>query len=616
MPLTIRRHLVDRVRQLRKVIYAACLALTVLALVVAFVSVSSPGVSLEIATGPAFFEGNRALRLADEMWRQHPERSLGSQGAADAVRWITEKLSAFGTIEVEEFTATLGDREVSLHNVAVVLQGVTKDTILVTAPRDTPAVVKVDPLRYSSGTATLIELAQIFAARPHQKTLVFLSTEDGGAGGAGLARFLDTSSLANNISVVLSFAELGRERTQALEAGVTSPRSSTPGWYVQLTRSVLAKSGLGLRMPGLFTQAAEHALSLSSGEQVAGLNRGIPSLHLSDPGSGSPSGIGLDNQGTALERLLLSLDTGAETPPDPGTALLLQSGRYVTGRAITFVATLMLFPSFLVLLVWAFYARMRTHGALRHLQNLLSFAVPFGLVLVLAVLLSYAGLIPRYTLQVPTLPGPPTDPRVGPALLLLLLGGALFLVSRRFLGYFRPREPRAVNEMTRLCAGFLSLLVGLALLLAQSPFLLLPYVSVAWLWPLATCFAEPVYSSAVWRHRFTSNAPVLLLGGITPFLFYAYLASSADISWWRAWWFLLVQVVSGAYGWQGPLGFAFLLAAFLILLGVKRMRVIPVETLETTDELSLLELPPPRSRRRKRRTDARPPLFPWRPDQK
>ncbi len=54
--------------------------------------------------------------------------------------------------------------------------------IVVTAPRDTPTVVKVDPLAYTSGTAMLIELAQVFASRPHQKTLVFLSTEDGTVG--------------------------------------------------------------------------------------------------------------------------------------------------------------------------------------------------------------------------------------------------------------------------------------------------------------------------------------------------------------------------------------------------------------------------------------------------
>ena len=137
-------------------------------------------------------------------------------------------------------------------------------------------------------------------------------------------------------------------------------------------------------------------------------------------------------------------------------------------------------------------------------------------------------------------------------------------------------------------------------MLWRSPFLLLPCLAAAWAWPLATCFAEPVHSGAVWRHRFTSNAPVLLLGLLTAILLYAYLAVVDGLGWTRAWWFLLVQMVSGSYGIAGPLAVMFLVASFLVLLSAKRMRVVPIETLDVTDELSLLEPPPPRGRRRKR----------------
>jgi hypothetical protein len=611
MPLTIRRRLVDRIRQFRKIAYAVCATLVVVTIAAVFLSVSSPASSVELAIGPTFFDSDRALRLADDMWRLYPERSLGSEDAAGVVSWLEEKLSGLGEPVVDEFTASLGDREVTLRNVALVLQGASKETILIAAPRDTPTVVKVDPLQYSSGTAMLVDLAQVFAARPHQKTMVFLSTEDSSAGGVGISRFLDTSELAPNVSTILSFEGLGRERARALQAGVTAPQNTTPGWYVQLAGKVLAKAGLGLQVPGLLTQAAEHALSLSRGDQVAGLSRGIASLRLYDDGVGNPTSPGLANQGAAVERLLLSLDTGTEAPSDPGTALLLQSGRYLTGQAVTILAFLMLLPTLAVLFIWLFSSRISGHGAVMHLRNLLSFLLPVAVVFILAVILAYAGLIPRYSSQVPTVAGPATEPRVGPILLLILLGGAAFVISRHFLGYLRPREPRAATEMTRLCAGFFGLFVGLALMLAQSPFLLLPCLTIAWAWPLATCFAEPVYSGAVWRHRFTSNVPVLLIGMLAPFLLYAYLATADDVGWLRAWWFMLVQTVSGAYGWRGPLAVVFITASFLTLLGVKRMRVVPVETLEATDELSLLELPAPRARR-KARPVAKPPLSPWR----
>jgi hypothetical protein len=614
MPLTIRRRLVDRVRQLRKIAYAACAALVLLAAAVVFLSISSPASSIEVAIGPTFFDANQAYRLAEEMWRYYPERSLDSEDAAGVTGWMKEKLSAYGSPKIDAFQAPLGDRQVTLRNVSLVLQGRPDEAILIAAPRDTPAVVKVDPLGYSSGTAMLIELAQVFASRPHQKTLIFLSTEDASSGGLGIDHFLSTADpkLVSSISTILSVQGLGKERTKLIRAGVTAPQSTTPGWYVELTSQVLAKAGLPLRVPGIASQAADHALSLSRGDQVAGLSRGIPSLRLYDDSAGNPTAAGLSSQGAAIERLIMSLDGQAEMPAAPGTALVLNSGRYLTSRAVTLLAVLMLLPTIAALLIWLFSSRISPRGALLHLRNLISFALPLALVFVLAYALARWGLIPLYRYQVPTAAGPATSPKIGPTLILILLGGAFFFISRHFLGYLRPRESRAATEMSRLCVGFLSVLLGLILMLSRSPFLLLPCLALAWAWPLATCFAEPVYSGAFWRHRFLSNAPLLLLGLIVPILLYAYLASGNHIGWLNAWWYAIVQTVSGAYGVRGPAAMVFITAGFLVLLGAKRMRVVPIETLEVQDELSLLELPPPRGRRKSRQATATKPLSPWR----
>ena len=257
MPLTIRRRLVDRVRQWRKIAYVVCAGLVILAGAVVFLSISSPASSMELASGPTFFEGNRTFRLAEDMWRFYPQRTLGSDDAVGATTWLAEKFSRLGIPpETDTFKAPLGDQEITLRNVAVVLQGASKETILVTAPRDTPTIVKVDPLAYTSGTAILADLVQVFAARPHQKTLVFLSTEDGSNGGLGINRFLETSPLAADVTTVLSFQGLGKERARSLQAGVTASQNTTPGWYVQLTGRVLAKAGLNLQVPGMLSQAA------------------------------------------------------------------------------------------------------------------------------------------------------------------------------------------------------------------------------------------------------------------------------------------------------------------------------------------------------------------------
>jgi hypothetical protein len=611
MPLTIRRRLVDHVRQWRKMAYVVCAGLVLLAGAAVFLSVSSPASSVELATGPTFFDSNRAFRAAVDMNQLYDERTLGSEDSEGVIEWFLEKLpDAEMADPPDPFEVPMGDQKVTMRNVAVILPG-SRETIIIAAPRDMPSIVKVEPLAYASATAILLELIQVFDARPHQKTLVFLSTEDGSTGGLGINRFLDThKDLADNVSTILSIQGLGRERTDTLRAGVTASQNTTPGWYVQLAIRVLNEVDLGLDVPGLLSQAADHALSLSKGDQVAGLSRGIASLRLYDEGPGNPTAAGLATQGAAIERLVLSLDTGTEVPSDPGTALLLESGRYLTKRAITFLAFLMLLPTLAVLVIWLFSSRVSGGATLRHLRNLLSFALPLAALFLIAYLLARVGLIPRYQFQVPAIDGPSTQPRLAPTLILILLGGAAFVASRRFFGYFRPREGRATTEMARLSTGFLSVLVGSILMLSRSPFLLLPYLTAAWAWPLATCFAEPVYTGALWRHRLTSNAPVLLLGLVAPLVLYIYLAVGYGVGWLRAWWFLVVQTTSGAYGVLGPLAVVFITAGFAVLLGVKRMRVVPIETLEVTDELSLLELPVPRARRKPRNT-GRPPLSPW-----
>jgi hypothetical protein len=411
------------------------------------------------------------------------------------------------------------------------------------------------------------------------------------------------------VTTILSIDGLGKEESQSIKADVAGSENTTPGWYLQLTSQVLGKAGIGLKVPGIMSQAADQALSLSDGDQAAGLNRGIASISLYDSTAADPTQAGMATQGASLETLLLSLDNASELSGSKDTALLLSSGRFLTKRAIDFLAALMVLPTVAALLIWLLASRAKFPTTLRHLRNLLSFAIPFAWIFLLAYILSRFGLIPRYAFAPPAASGPATHPRLAPILILIVLGGAGFIASRHYLGYLRPREARATTEMSRLAVGFFGLLLGLIFILIRSPFLVLPCVVLAWTWPLATCFAEPVRSGAMWRPHFSWNGPLLLLGLIAPLLLCFYIASRG-VNWATVWWYLLVQTVSGAYGFWGPASFILIAASFLTMLGAKRMRVVPIETLEVTDELSLLEPPIPWSRRRER-DSGRPPLSPW-----
>lgn len=621
MPLTIRRNLIDLVRQWRKIAYTVCAALTLLAGGAVFVSISSPQTSIAVASGEPFFDAGRAFRGAEDMWTFLSTPQTGAGVTTDRLfSWFEGQLPGPNMATRDTFTAPMGSETKEFVNYSVVLEGVTNDVILVAAPRDIPTVVRVEPLSYVSGTGILLELIEVFAARPHQKTLVFLSTEDSTNGGLGIDHFLSTSPHAQHVAAIISFHTLGKvttgtEHAHPLFVGITAARNTTPGWLLQLVGDVFARSNVDLVVPGLWRQAADRAMALAQGDQVAGLTKGIPSVRLYDNEPGNPSVEGLAFHGPALERLLMSLDGGAELPGDPGTALLLRSGRYLTNGAVTFLAVLCLFPTLTALIIWLVAARIKLVVIFRHLRNLVSWALPFLVSLLMAYFLSLGGLIPHYRFQVPT-EGAATQPRVGPILILLIVFVVSFLLSRRFLGYFRARESRPVAEMAKLATGFFSVFLGLILTSARSPFLMLVSLSLAWAWPLVTCFSEPVYRGTFFRHRLATNVPVMLIGLVMPVVFYGYVSSGLGVGWFNTGWFLVVQTMSGSYGLAGPVGVIFLVAGFAMLLGVRRMRVVPIESLEVQDVLSGLELPPPLLRRRKARSKSktkttRPPLSPW-----
>jgi hypothetical protein len=595
--LAVRQRLADRIWQWRKLTYATSAALVLLVMAAIFLSISLPSTILAVSSEPTFFDANRAYRTMQDLARNYTDRTIGSPEAAGAAAWyagVLRDVQIQSTIDT--FDATLGYATEQLRDVVVVLPGQTNDAILVSAPRDDRLQPEASSLAAASGTAILLDLVQVFAARPHEKTLIFVSSEGGSYGGLGLAHFLETDPLGTDVKVALSIQGLGREQRIDLMGGVTGPRATTPGWYVALAADTLHQAGLGLRLPPLPDQIATQSLKVAQGEQVAGLRAGIPSLLLYDQGEDIVTTTGLATQGAAVERLILSLDAGGDIPEAPPTALVLSSGRYLTVRALNILGVLLLLPTAIMAAAWLIVTRLRPDAWLRYLRNLVSFVLPLALVVVLARLSALTGLLPRYSYQATTAPGTPaTTPEILATALLLVVGLAVFFVCRHFLGYLKPNEPLIMVEMGKLSLGLLVLLAGLALLASHAPFSLLTGVTAAWIWPLSTCFAEPRPATAPWWPRARSNRRLLLLGLIAPVLLYSYLAVEIGMGWWSGWWFLLVQTVSGAYGVRGPAAGVLITSGFLILAGVRRLHLLPVETLDERDELTLIRTPPPRA---------------------
>jgi hypothetical protein len=595
--LAVRRRLADRIWQWRKLTYAMSAALVLLVMAAIFLSITLPSAILPVSSEPTFFDANRAYRNMQDLARNYTDRTIGSPEAAGAAAWYEGALRDVAIKSTTKtFTTTLGHTTEQLRNVVVVLPGQTSDALLISAPRDDQLQPEAGSLAGASGTGILLDLVQVFAARPHEKTLIFVSSEGGSYGGLGLAHFLETDPLGADVKAVLSIQGLGREQRTELLGGVTGPRTTTPGWFVALAADTLHQAELGLRLPALPDQIATQSLKIAQGEQVAGLRDGIPSLRLYDEGQDIVTTTGLATQGAAVERLILSLDSGGNIPSAPPTALVLSSGRYLTARALNILGVLLLLPTAVMAAAWLIVTRLRPDAWLRYLRNLVSFVLPLALVVLGARLLALVGVLPRYPYQAPTASGTPaTTPEVLLSALLLVVGIAVLFVCRHYLGYLKPSEPLIMAEMGKLSMGLLVLLAGLTLLAGHAPFSLLTGLTAAWIWPLATCFAEPRPVTAPWWPRARSNRRLLLFGLIAPVLLYAYLAVEIGMGWWSGWWFLLVQTVSGAYGVRGPAAGVLITSGFLILAGVRRLHLLPIETLDERDELSLIKTPPPRA---------------------
>ncbi len=118
------------------------------------------------------------------------------------------------------------------------------------------------------------------------------------------------------------------------------------------------------------------------------------------------------------------------------------------------------------------------------------------------------------------------------------------------------------------------------------------------------------------RRRLFTNLPVLILGLLMPLGLLRIHLVDTRCGLVQDRMVPLVQSMAGAYGAAGPIGFMLLVSGFAVLLGVRRMRVVPVESLDVRDEMSMLELPAPRSQTTQgegegARGQFRPPLSPW-----
>lgn len=476
------------------------------ALVVALLTLQAPDAGPEPLL-PATIDGQGTLLLAKQFSSIAPERLPGSGPDLAAARFVQDQLAQVPgaadpgrqktRVQVQAFQARRDGEPVDLQNVYLVVPGVpdgrVPGAIVVVAPRDTPVGVAAG----ESSTAVLLRLARASATTRHQRPHLFVSTDGGTIGDAGLRWFLRRFS-AFPLSAVVALdapGEANGDRIHVWTAGRADRQSLGLGAIAE--RSVERVGGRPQGPPSFIGQLLRLAMPQTFGEQGAAIAAGLPAVTLSGR-SESPLREGrpvtaerLELVANAADDLLGALDATPAIPTADGS--LLFAGKFLRPTMARFALLLVLLP--VLVLTLDIVARQRRarvplgDGARAVALRVVPPAVALGV----AHLLSLGGLLPRSAAGAPPLPA---DARFG-----ALAGLALVLsVAAGWLGWRATRRAARRIGASPAAEGTAALGVLAVLLLvlwAISPYSLVLAVPAAHAALLATGARRPWHLPAL-----------------------------------------------------------------------------------------------------------------------
>ena len=477
---------------------AAWIAVAVPVLVAAF-SVGRP-VALQQPRLPPSFDRTTALQFAQQLVRQYPDRSPGSEKAREAADYIAAQLRSYKfTVERHAFTAEIPGRgRERFENIVAVAPLRPQDTVA----RSNQAIVVMahrDNLGGSpgandnvSGTAALLELARNIGTASVAHTLVFVSTDGGAYGGLGAEEFARSSSYAGRTIAVINLDSIAGDGSPRVEFAGDTSRSPASPLIATAEASILAQTQNAPERPGAGAQLIDLAFPFTLYEQGPFIARGTPAVTITtngvrpDPSTDDTitalDAAKLDELGRSAQALLGSLDTAAEVARGTESYVYVGS-RLVRGWTVQFLLITALIP-FLAATVDLFARCRRRHIALG--PALRSFASRLGVWAwagALFAFFTFAGLLPNGAARPIALDTPVAGD--WPTLVLLVFTGLTtlgWLVARPQL--VRRQEVTRSDELGGHLAAMLVLGLVALVVAAQNPYALifvLPSLH-AWLW--------------------------------------------------------------------------------------------------------------------------------------
>jgi len=369
------------------------IVVAVAVIVVAFSLGNQPG-PLNATLTPEAFNGGTAYTTMGNLAAQYPKRRPGSGADANVASYVQQAFETDGLqVQRRAFQAQTVDGPREIETVTGTLAGLTPGSIVIVAHRDSTHVGAVADL---SGTAVLLELAQVLSSQTQQRSIVLASTSAsiGAAGAAELAR-----TLPRPVDAVIVLGDMAGTdlRTPIIVPWSDSTLVAPPLLRNTVAQALAQQTGLAAGEESLAGQFLHLAFPLAASEQRPFAASGEPAVLVSASGSRVPAADEKTSQGQiggfgrAVLQSVSALEAGGAAPA-PSSYLRWQ-GKLIPEWAIRLLVLALIVPVLVATIDGLARARRRGHRVARWTLWVLSACIPFVLAVLAVVGLRLAGVI-------------------------------------------------------------------------------------------------------------------------------------------------------------------------------------------------------------------------------
>lgn len=351
---------------------------------------------------PNAFEGTRAAGELRYLAHTFAHRRPGSAGDDALASYFARTVSSLGRAAAGGFTVRTvtasgqtieGERR--LRTVIADRPGSTGEApIVIVAHRDAAGRGAEAEL---SGTAALLELGRVFAARETRRTIILVSTSGGSGGNVGAAAL--PRQLGVEPDALLVLGDVGGKTSVRpyVQAGSAGPQTASLRLQRTVAAAVEHQVGPAGR-PSTADQLAHLVFPFIAGEQGVLNFAGLPAVQLQVSGETGPaadepvSAERLNAFGRAALEAIDSLDGAGEVGEGQRSELIL-TPQVVPGWALALLLYTLLLPPAVAILDGVARARRRGLAIGHALGWTLSCAVPFLACAAFVLLLTALGVL-------------------------------------------------------------------------------------------------------------------------------------------------------------------------------------------------------------------------------